>query len=716
MAITNRTPRKNDTNFTSAAIRVSELSASIASYLKAQGVPQPDLSASSSVLPDTPEYRRLRNQLNDAIQDLHLLTNGPLHHFRTLSWSVVDLAAIQIALSFEFQHIVPNDDVGLTATEIANSSGLEADRTIRILKMLATYRIFEEHKGKFRHTANSEFLRTSDFTAMADTALDDCFKSASEMNVMFEASPKSVLSKGNCPFHTRFGKTFYGYYGENQEKGLRFSKAMTGWALVDDAFVVLRDNFDWTSLKNKKVVDVGGGNGGVSAQLAREFKDLKFVVQDLSEHQLSSDHPADVQDRVSFQVADYNEPQPVRDAGIYLMRNVFHNNNDEDSASILRGLIPALEGRPDDARLLINDCIVPQRAGGDITRSEENSFRQLDLMMMMLFGAKERTEDDWKKLFKSVDDRLEIVKMHYNPTGAGLVEDDEASNRFSSGSPHTARNLYESHGPVEIEPFRPVYLVDNAAQNESCRHRQALLSTRPWVERVENSTALFSPLSRPSNIETSPSSGTAWLPDSEASPSPRFPTSVNSGLIRGSTPLALRLILLSEHEVHGELSGTTIAGRRAIQNILQGINDLLARIQCLEDLCHSSHANRTTESFQSSQEQFTSTLARMEDEHSQQMVEFREVIDGEAKRAYEMLNASTSESNTRVMETFERATATLILSGVCPCMSHGAQTEVAEKSSVTTHRRMRSRNRSTKYCCLVMWGRERRNSARLWTL
>ncbi|KAH9878254.1 hypothetical protein J1614_003471 [Plenodomus biglobosus] len=315
---------------TSTANKVSELSASIASYIEQQGILQPDLSVSTSVLPDTPEYRNLRNQLNDAIQDLHLLTNGPLHHFRTLSWSVVDLAAAQVALTFKFPHIVPNNDVGLTAVEIAEKAGLEQDRTTRILKMLATHRIFEDIEGRFRHTANSEFLRTSGFTAMAETSLDDCFKGAAEMNVMFEASPTSVLGKDNSPFHTRFGKTFYGYYGENQEKALRFSKAMIGWAL---------------------------------GKLMSELKS-------------------------SACVTDYNEPQSVRDAGIYLMRNVFHNNNDEDSARILCGLIPALEGRSQDARLLINDCIVPQRAGGDITRSEENTFRQLDLMMMMLFEQK----------------------------------------------------------------------------------------------------------------------------------------------------------------------------------------------------------------------------------------------------------------------------------------------------------------------------------------
>ncbi|KAI8930834.1 hypothetical protein NX059_011855 [Plenodomus lindquistii] len=102
MAITKEALQKNEAPLTSATNRVSELSASIAAYIEKQGVKQPDLSASTSVLPDTPEYRNLRNQLNDAIQDLHLLTNGPLHYFRTLSWSVVDLAAIQVALSFQF--------------------------------------------------------------------------------------------------------------------------------------------------------------------------------------------------------------------------------------------------------------------------------------------------------------------------------------------------------------------------------------------------------------------------------------------------------------------------------------------------------------------------------------------------------------------------------------------------------------------------------------
>ncbi|KAF2844003.1 S-adenosyl-L-methionine-dependent methyltransferase [Plenodomus tracheiphilus IPT5] len=407
---------------TSTANRVSHLADSIAVFLQEKGMSQPDFSTTSSTLPNTSEYKLLRDRLNDAIQDLYLLSNGPLDFLRTFSWSVVDLAALRVALSFKMFEIVPNNSEGLTVKEIADKANLEQDRTGRILKMLATYRIFEEDHGRFRHTAQSEFLRTSSFTAMVDAVLDDCYKGASEMDTAFRTTPGSTLREDNSPFYCRFKRTFYDYYDEHSEKGLRFSKAMSAWSLFDNSFAVLRDNFNWKSLENKKIVDVGGGNGGISAQLAREFVGLTFVVQDRSAQQLSSDFPTDVQNRITFQVANYLDCQPVHDAGVYLLRNVFHNNNDGECARILRALLPALDNRSDSARLLINDCVVPPCAGGNITRSEERGIRQLDLMMMTLFGAKERTVDDWRCLLQSVDKRLNLKRVYYNAQGAGLLE------------------------------------------------------------------------------------------------------------------------------------------------------------------------------------------------------------------------------------------------------------------------------------------------------
>jgi hypothetical protein len=89
---------------------------------------------------------------------------------------------------------------------------------------------------------------------------------------------------------------------------------------------------------------------------------------------------------------------------------------------MLKALIPALEGRSDNPVLLINDLVVPERPESEVTMAEANQLRQMDLLMLALFGAKERTELDWKNLFAQTDERLEIVRMHYEPRGAGLVE------------------------------------------------------------------------------------------------------------------------------------------------------------------------------------------------------------------------------------------------------------------------------------------------------
>ncbi|KAI1672142.1 Sterigmatocystin 8-O-methyltransferase [Pyrenophora tritici-repentis] len=225
---------------------------------------------------------------------------------------------------------------------------MDENRTARFPKILATQRIFEEVYGKFRHTATSEFLRTSVCSAMAELSYDVMFKAASEMNRHIDESP---------------------YY--------------TGLKDFDDSNRVLQNAFDWSELQNKKVVDIGGGDGHVSMDLARKYTNFEIVVQDAFTHELSAAEATEFGDRVSFQQYDYFTPQPTRDAGAYLFRSCFHNHNDEECTKMLQAIVPVLVNRTDDPRLLINDCIVPQRAEGGITRSEEHQHRQLDMIMLV---------------------------------------------------------------------------------------------------------------------------------------------------------------------------------------------------------------------------------------------------------------------------------------------------------------------------------------------
>lgn len=146
---------------------------------------------------------------------------------------------------------------------------------------------------------------------------------------------------------------------------------------------------------------------------------MRFVVQDNSSIQLHHDQEG-LDGRVSFQQHDFFKPQPVHDASAFFLRQILHNYNDEDSTKILRALVPALEKCGPETPVLINDVILPEN--GTITKFEEHLLRQVDVSMMVVLGAKQRSRRDWAKLLTNVDPRFEIVNVRMNPLGVGLLQ------------------------------------------------------------------------------------------------------------------------------------------------------------------------------------------------------------------------------------------------------------------------------------------------------
>jgi hypothetical protein len=59
---------------------------------------------------------------------------------------------------------------------------------------------------------------------------------------------------------------------------------------------------------------------------------------------------------------------------------------------------------------------------GATTRYEEHHLRQVDMCMLVLLGAKQRSEEEFDTLFKEADPRFEIVKVFNNPLGVGLLQ------------------------------------------------------------------------------------------------------------------------------------------------------------------------------------------------------------------------------------------------------------------------------------------------------
>jgi hypothetical protein len=175
---------------------------------------------------------------------------------------------------------------------------------------------------------------------------------------------KAVLLTGLTPqgfnLANNTSKTMFGFFEENPVRMNRFKDAMSflqTFPGLQNSYVL--EGFDWASLGNGLVVDVGGSHGLVSMDIARGFPSLRFVVQDLPQviEDAKMKVPAELADRVTFMAHDMFTEQPVKDADVYYFRWILHDWSDKYCVKILKSLIPALKP---GARIMFSErCLEP---------------------------------------------------------------------------------------------------------------------------------------------------------------------------------------------------------------------------------------------------------------------------------------------------------------------------------------------------------------------
>jgi len=136
---------------------------------------------------------------------------------------------------------------------------------------------------------------------------------------------------------------------------------------------------------DETIVDVGGGNGSLVVGLLERHPRLRGVIFDLPE---TNRDEAALGERCTFVAGSFFEHVPHGDA--YVLGTILHDWPDEEAAAILRTIRAAA---PDHARLLVLDSVVP--AGND-----PNGAKWLDLLMLVLFAGRERSEKQWRDLFE----------------------------------------------------------------------------------------------------------------------------------------------------------------------------------------------------------------------------------------------------------------------------------------------------------------------------
>ncbi|TRX91994.1 hypothetical protein FHL15_007091 [Xylaria flabelliformis] len=382
--------------------------------LSAEGISSPSFNE-DSLFKLPPTITIDRDAVLDATAELHDLLLEPLSLINTHGGHNNSIC-LQAIAEFNIADMVPPNG-RTTFSEIAKQTSMSEDMTARILRHAMTMRIFHEPvPGFVAHTAASKALYQSANNVWLSVITKEMWPAATKMVEALVKWPNSQeanqtgysLSKGS-------EETIYAITAKDADTAARWARGMAVMAQrpqLQLSHVI--NNYDWKSLGEAQVVDVGGAHGHVAIALAREFSNLSLVVQDMEKVIEKCTTPDDLRSRMSFMAHDFFTPEPIRGAEVYFFRLVFHNWSDKYCDMIIRGLVPALKP---GARVIIQDMVMPEP--GKIALWKEKELRATDLTVASVFNSKERTVADFKALFEEVDFSF-VLGSVIQPEGSAL--------------------------------------------------------------------------------------------------------------------------------------------------------------------------------------------------------------------------------------------------------------------------------------------------------
>ena len=140
------------------ADKIKAQAESLHAYLEESGHSQPSWDANDEGPPETVVYEDIRTELAACLEDLQMLVDGPKRFLRSWLTAGIELAALQTAFALRLFQLVPLQK-GISLESLAAKADVDADIVARVLRMLATRRIFHEKEpGVFSHSAISALI------------------------------------------------------------------------------------------------------------------------------------------------------------------------------------------------------------------------------------------------------------------------------------------------------------------------------------------------------------------------------------------------------------------------------------------------------------------------------------------------------------------------------------------------------------------------------
>lgn len=300
--------------------------------------------------------------------------------------------ALRIAAERRLADLVA--DRAKSAEELAEETGLSAEPLRRLLRGLTGFGVFEESaEGTFSQTAMSACMREGAYPSVREMILvlndDAVLKGWQQL--------AAVLESGAPAFAAANGVTFFQHISSDHNRSTLMGKFMMGIYGPEGAKIAAHFPFH----RFASLLDVGGGQGHVLAEIMQRHPSMRGALFDLPQTaEIARAYLAgnDLADCKVVAGDFFTSVPPGFDA--YFIKSVLHDWDDEASVRILSRCHDAM---PAHARVLVVDILVePGKPSG-------HPHRLIDLEMMVSFGGRERTRQDFEKLFTNAGLKLEQI-------------------------------------------------------------------------------------------------------------------------------------------------------------------------------------------------------------------------------------------------------------------------------------------------------------------
>jgi hypothetical protein len=293
-----------------------------------------------------------------------------------------------------------------TAAEIAEAVGADAALLGRALRGLVLEDILFEDGGRFGLTPLGEWLRDG-----VPGSLRGPILVRGELYYGAAAGLLATVVDGGTAFEHVHGERFFEHLGRHPDLEATFQASMTGRASHEADDVVAA--YDFTGLE--RLVDVGGGQGVLLATILRGAPWLRAMLVDRPAVVARAREwlaQQGVGERCECVAGDFFASVPSG-ADAYVLSRVIHDWDDADANRILARCAAAMTA---GSRLLLVEAIVPERP-----KDRPEAIR-MDLHMLTLLGARERTEAEFRRLLAAVGLTVQRVVPTRSPAGLSVVE------------------------------------------------------------------------------------------------------------------------------------------------------------------------------------------------------------------------------------------------------------------------------------------------------